>query len=361
MDQAGEIWEVYPHWGLILISCLAWVLFIQQRKIRLNHPAAISTWWVGLTFIIALSSSISAILKLNAFSLTLAERTIVVMDPWTWLLLALFTLVLFKHGVVRRSLELIPYEAKNALIQEQLLMESVSQTQRVLSLQEKVRDVQRLNLKSQMNPHFLFNILTGIQHLLMRQDSEKASLVFHKFRKLLMLGFMSHDRIIGAIQDEIDHVTQYLDLENDRIKKKLTIEWRIDPHVIIETTPCPLFILQPLVENAIWHGLEGIAKEPRIAITIQWQEEDLVIMVHDNGRGFAKKRKSDQESMHKKHASRGTQIVRERLQLLRHPGTIEITEKHRHHPFDSGVTSKLHLPLWALEPPMLPIEKKQAS
>lgn len=362
MDTWWDYWKVHPNWGLFVSSLISWILFLKLRKIRQGQPTSMSPLWLFLSFFVAVCSSILAIAELNTPWLN--EETFK-MAHWNivlWVIYGSVLLVMCKLSVTLRSLESLTYETKNALIQEQLLLQSVSQTQRVLSLQEKVHDAQRLSLKSQMNPHFLFNILTGIQHLLMKQESEKASLVFNKFRKLLMLGFMSHDRVIGTIQNEIDHVNQYLDLENDRISKTLSIDWRVGVEVNKETTPCPLFILQPLVENAIWHGLaDETIEKPQITIVVQWQDEDLEILVHDNGRGLSEKVSSRAESTHAKHASRGTQIVRERLQLLRHPGTFEIIENYPKHPFSSGITSKLHLPLWALEPPVLETEKRKAS
>jgi signal transduction histidine kinase len=248
---------------------------------------------------------------------------------------------------------------KNALIQEQLLLQSVSQTQRNLSLQRKVKDARRLNLKSQMNPHFLFNVLTGIQHLLMRNESEKASLVFSKFRRLLLLGFLSPDQVIGPLQQEIDQIEQYLELEDIRLEKKIKVQFEILADVHPKITPFPLFILQPLVENAIWHGLSSttIAK-PEIIIRIAWIDEGLEIKVQDNGIGM---KKTTEVNSKEAHRSRGTAIVRERLSLLHHPGTVKIQETPHEHPFSSGITAHIRLPLWALEPAWSDYEQSRAS
>ncbi|MBV42977.1 MAG: hypothetical protein CL834_08080 [Crocinitomicaceae bacterium] len=252
-----------------------------------------------------------------------------------------------------------PDFVKNSIIQEQLLLQSVSQTQRNLALQRKVKDARRLNLKSQMNPHFLFNILTGIQHLLMRNEGEKASLIFSKFRRLLLLGFLSPDQVIGPLQQEIDQIRQYLELEDIRLEKKIKVDFEILAGVNPKTTPFPLFIMQPLVENAIWHGLSShTVANPEIIIRIAWIDEELEIKVQDNGIGMKKPTSVNRKEAHR---SRGTAIVRERLSLLHHPGTLQTEETPEGHPFSSGVTAQIRLPLWALEPEWSDYEQSRAS
>lgn len=246
---------------------------------------------------------------------------------------------------------------REQLIEKQLLMQSVSQSQQNLLLKEKVRDSKRKHLKSQMNPHFIFNVLTGIQNLLQNAESQKAGLVFSRFRRLLMLGFMSQDRILGPLEQEMEHVEQYLELESLRLNSPVKFSWDISPDVVPSLVPCPLFILQPLVENAIWHGLNGEPTDaPQLRISVRWMNEDLVIAVCDNGRGLNQKTEGK-----KAHKSRGTAIVRERLALLRHRGDLQILELPSDHPFDQGVMSKLTLPLWALEPTWHVEEGKKAG
>lgn len=260
------------------------------------------------------------------------------------------------YGVLLRNVLDETSNTREQLIEKQLLMQSVSQSQQNLLLKEKVRESQRKHLKSQMNPHFIFNVLTGIQHLLQSAESKKAGLVFSRFRRLLMLGFMSQDRVLGPLSQEIDHVNQYLELEQIRLSHPIRFEWEIASEVLPHLVPCPLFILQPLVENAIWHGLNGGIAEPALKISVRWRDQDLIIAVSDNGQGL-----STDNSTPKTHKSRGTSIVRERLALLRHRGELLIQDRPKGHPFNQGVTAQLNLPLWALEPAWHASEKRKAS
>lgn len=274
-------------------------------------------------------------------------------------LISLLTISALSYARIIRMLQGSPEDVKNALIQEQLLLQSVSQTQRNLSLKRNVNDARRLNLKSQMNPHFLFNILTGIQNLLMRNESEKASMVFSKFRKLLLTGFLSHDQVIGSLRQEISHIDQYLELEDIRLEKKINVSWKIHPNVKVEITPFPLFILQPLVENAIWHGLSSPAvAEPQIKFDIAWFDDCLEIRIQDNGVGLHDAQRNKQQ---KKHHSRGTAIVKERLSLLHHSGELVIAEASDAHPFSTGITALIRLPLWSLEPAWSEREERKAG
>lgn len=348
---------------LILALVIALFLGLAQRNLKVlslkNSGLNIRPVLLFTRFVFV-STSVAAILELldivfwsggssiNSFS----SQTLIIIGALTIISTILYARVLQRHT---RS----PEGAKNALIQEQLLLQSVSQTQRNLSLQRNVKDARRLNLKSQMNPHFLFNVLTGIQNLLMRNDSEKASLVFSKFRKLLLMGFLSHDQLIGSLQQEINHIKQYLELEDIRLEKKIEVQWEIHSNVEPLITPFPLFILQPLIENAIWHGLssESIVA-PKIIIRIEWASDDLEIFIQDNGIGF---QEEIREKRKKKHPSRGSAIVRERLSLLHHSGILKIHETSVSHPFNTGITACIQLPLWSLEPSWSVHEEKRAS
>lgn len=263
----------------------------------------------------------------------------------------------FWYGISLRSMLGHSENTREQLIQKQLLMQSVSQAQQNLLLKEQVRETKRRHLKSQMNPHFIFNVLTGIQNLLQEGNSQKAGTVFSRFRRLLMLGFMSQDRVLGSLAQEMDHVEQYLELEQTRLSASIQFQWKLAPDVVPSVIPCPLFILQPLVENAIWHGLSGTGiEQPTLEINIHWKDQDLVIAVCDNGRGM---RTSEEKS--REHKSRGTAIVKERLALLRHRGQLEILDCPANHPFERGVMARMTLPLWALEPSWHTNEERKAS
>ena len=271
--------------------------------------------------------------------------------PWSnaapWLFIASFTglalvLTFHKKGMKRLVAQTIP-SSDGRFIEEIILAQSLAQIQQNKALQDTLRKAKREHLRSQMNPHFLFNVLTGIQHLIMEGDTERASELFRRFRYLLMQGFLSGENSTGTLEQEIEHVESYLELEAVRVSNP--IAWTIDVHADLDpgTTLFPLFLIQPLVENAIWHGLNGgKLVDATIRIAIQWDgEDDLVVRVEDNGKGIATSR-----TARKGHTSRGTGIIRERIALLPHGGDLSLTNRMGFSSSAKGAVSTIRLKKW---------------
>lgn len=353
--------ESLPHWthllGLAMLLVISTGIWYNLRGVSKRFPLLIARpqRWFATAAIAALVVSLGFIgydVFVHGLTSVPSPRPLL-----TWGSITIAALNGIWYGISLRSLLGHSENTREQLIEKQLLMQSVSQAQQNVLLKEQVRETKRRHLKSQMNPHFIFNVLTGIQNLLQEGKNEKAGTVFSRFRRLLMLGFMSQDRVLGPLAQEMDHVEQYLELERTRLSESINFHWEIAPDVLPAVIPCPLFILQPLVENAIWHGLSGTGvDQPTLTIQIHWQEQDLVIAVCDNGIGI--RPKSDPKSSHK---SRGTAIVKERLALLRHRGQLEILDCPVGHPFAHGVTARMTLPLWSLEPTWHANEKRIAS
>ena len=251
-------------------------------------------------------------------------------------------LILHRAGMRRIVSQTIP-TSDGRFIEEIILAQSLAQIQKNKALRETLRNAKREHLRSQMNPHFLFNVLTGIQHLIMEGETERASDLFRRFRHLLMQGFLTGENSTGTLEEELEHVESYLELEAVRVTSP--IAWSLDVHSDVDpgTTPCPLFLIQPLVENAIWHGLDGgQTSEPAIRIAIQWEkDEDLVIRVEDNGRGI-----TENSDRPKQHASRGTSIVQERLSLLHHGGELSVENRWSLPLKSPGAVSTIRLFQW---------------
>ncbi len=269
------------------------------------------------------------------------------MQAAPWLLGSSFAalvvvLMLHRRGMQRIVSQTIP-TSDGRFIEEIILAQSLAQIQKNNALRETLRNAKREHLRSQMNPHFLFNVLTGIQHLIMEGETERASDLFRRFRHLLMQGFLTGENNTGTLEEELEHVESYLELEAVRVTRP--IAWTLDVHHDVDpgTTPCPLFLIQPLVENAIWHGLDGgQTKDPAIRIAIQWEkDDDLVIRVEDNGRGI-----SEPSERTKQHTSRGTSIVRERLSLLPQGGELLVENRWSLPMASPGAVSTIRLFQW---------------
>lgn len=249
--------------------------------------------------------------------------------------------------------------------QRRLLQNGIAVVGQNVEMREAIRASKRRNLRSQMNPHFLFNVLTGVQHLLIRDQREKALHIFERFRHLLVQSFQIQHKVVGSIAEELQHVQEYIELELRRVTGPF--EWSIScaENVNTHETPCPLLVLQPLVENAIWHGLRGGRMTGgNIRIEVNWEGHDLVLKVLDNGRPVEVERDVEavpdlgtwsdgtpkQEfTRDSKYGSRALAILKERLALFRHKGSFTLTETPPGHPFESGMCAKIHLPFWRIQ------------
>ena len=333
------------HLGFAVITAFFLSLFFAPLGESLNHSLRVRGFVAAAGFgaVLAATSWIFQVLQVASAWVELTRSAL-----WWSILIVYASILLYFRSLLVAQEPGKNKAAQNAIIQEQLLIQSVAQVKKNISLRDRVRQAKRNNLRSQMNPHFLFNVLTGIQHLLFTEQGDKASDVFRRFRKLLMQGFMTTDKNIISIQQELDHVGQYIDLESIRLTKPIVWKSIVDSTVSLASTPCPKFLLQPLVENAIWHGLSGLSTEnPAVELHIFWDNESLVLQVHDNGKGLSTKELVKKEG----HQSRGTAIIRERLGLLRHPGKLELRDPKDQDPYSQGTVAQIRLPLWALEPP----------
>ena len=177
----------------------------------------------------------------------------------------------------------------------------------------------RLNaLRSQMNPHFIFNALNSIKAYFIENDQEKAIFYLNKFSKLIrkILENSREEQITMA--EEIDTVAMYSEIENDRFQNNIHISIDVDKQIDTQIIKVPALFLIPFVENAIWHGLatkEG-TKELNIKVTRDPAKENVIIItVHDNGIG----RKASIEKNKKNYLEKesiGLTLTKDRLDLF---------------------------------------------
>lgn len=125
------------------------------------------------------------------------------------------------------------------------------------------KNMELQNLKSQINPHFLFNTLNSV-NALMAKDPEKARTMNAILARLLRFSLDGYDKRFVTLKQELDFIRDYLDIEKVRLGNKLRVHEEIDPKVL--QAEVPSMLLQPIVENAIKHGISKEAKEGRLEI-----------------------------------------------------------------------------------------------
>jgi len=137
-------------------------------------------------------------------------------------------------------------------------------------------------LRAQINPHFLFNSLNTIRYFV-RTEPETARRLLLDLSEVFQRALGSGDFV--SLKDEISYVEAYLELEKARLDERLEVEWLIPDETVLET-PVPTLILQPLVENAVIHGISKKTEGGKITVSIESWGTDLIIHVRDNGLGF---------------------------------------------------------------------------
>lgn len=155
---------------------------------------------------------------------------------------------------------------------------------RALSLESSLANARLNALRAQLQPHFLFNSLNAIATLL-RRDPRLAEATLMSLSELLRLALSQSEKPEHALREEMEFVQRYLEIQQTRFGDRLQVEQDIEP----ATLDClvPTLLLQPLVENAIRHGIEPTDKAGVVRLTARRQDANLMLTVEDNGVGLA--------------------------------------------------------------------------
>mgnify|MGYP006112690219 CR=1 FL=1 len=222
----------------------------------------------------------------------------------------------------------IKNEALNPLILAERyrgLSQSLIQIRRKTDVSEELVKIRQKNLLLLMNPHFIFNVLTGIHMLLMKGDTKKTLEALEKFKGLIIRCWGSAtdnptSLRVSSVQTEIDFINDYFDLESLRLSGKVSL--KINTNINLDHE-IPAFLIQPIVENALWHGVDisghqGSIPEIELSFNVDSDLQALLITVLDNGSGLSNSSnlKTSTKISEANRQSHGLNILRERLQLI---------------------------------------------
>jgi len=185
--------------------------------------------------------------------------------------------------------------------------------QRGLKNEKDILSLKQDALRSQMNPHFIFNALNSIKLYIINNDAKLASRYLNKFSKLIRKILEGSNTREICLDTELETMSLYITIENIRFPNKIKYTVKIDEGININKIRLPPLVLQPFLENALWHGLSSKKENKKLMIHVTKNTENLVdIIIEDNGigRGASAKIKS-QNSLTKK--SMGINISKERL------------------------------------------------
>jgi hypothetical protein len=215
------------------------------------------------------------------------------------------------------------------------------QAQRELR-RRQLLEVELRGIRSQMNPHFLFNAMSSIQNLIRKEEQEKADLYLGQFAGLMRKTLRNTAEEFIPLTDEIETLEQYCSLES--LRHPFHYEFKIDDRLDAHNTYVPSMLLQPIIENAILHGLGPKVGPKELIVTIQPGENGLQCTIQDNGVGVLATQKQKDG---KDHRSMGMKLVRQRLDLmgLRGHEHLSITDRSTLNPPAEGTLVYLTIPL----------------
>ncbi|NER17265.1 tetratricopeptide repeat-containing sensor histidine kinase [Spongiivirga citrea] len=209
---------------------------------------------------------------------------------------------------------LIIYNLRQRLKSQKLLLAKNEQLKNA-KLKEQLQDLEMKALRAQMNPHFLFNCLNAINTMILQNDGDNASRYLAKFSKLVRLILENSEQQKVSLKDELDMLESYIQLEAIRFNNKMDYDINVDESIDQFNTFIPSMVLQPFVENGIWHGLLHKEKKGLLTINIKENNDDLLCEIIDNGIGREKSLSLEKQE-HLKKKSMGIKITTERLKIL---------------------------------------------
>ena len=205
------------------------------------------------------------------------------------------------------------------------------ETERILmATKQQMADIEMQALRAQMNPHFIFNCLNSINRYIVKSDQATASLYLTRFAKLIRLILDNSNSKTVTLTNELEALRLYIEMESIRFEKQFDYSITVDEEVHPDHVYVPPLIIQPYVENAIWHGLLHKESAGQLRVQINRKNGSLLeCVVEDNGVGREKARELKSKSAnHSK--SLGMKLTESRLALLnKHSNwdaSVEITD-----------------------------------
>lgn len=203
----------------------------------------------------------------------------------------------------------------------------------------------RLN-RVRINPHFFFNSLTTLQGMALKEsDGKKTYTNLYLFSKLMRQTLESSYSDLTSVSKELEYLTNYVELQKLNLHDKFSFKVTVQENLDTERIMIPSMILQPFIENSIEHGFSDIETGGLIHLNIETKNEELAIVIQDNGKGIQK-----ETTRKKEHTSRAMQITSDRLFLLN-----KIHKSNARFLINNGVSGGIQVEIF------LPLQRKNES
>jgi tetratricopeptide (TPR) repeat protein len=213
---------------------------------------------------------------------------------------------------------------------------------RLAELKTHIAETELKALRSQLNPHFIFNSLNSIGDYIARHDKVTADIYLAKFAKLMRRILENSENKMISLADDLQTLELYMQLEALRLDNKFLYEILVDDDIDTKITMVPPMLLQPFVENSIWHGISPKQGSGKIIIRVRRWEEMIEYVVEDNGIG---REQASKLKLHKKGPSRksfGIRVTQSRINIINQDKSgnakVELTD------LDEGTRVSIRLP-----------------
>jgi ligand-binding sensor domain-containing protein/putative methionine-R-sulfoxide reductase with GAF domain len=265
-----------------------------------------------------------------------------------------------KHFFTKQHLQTLQTIASlcSANISRAMAMDAMKKSRlELLELNIKMAESKFMNLRLQMNPHFLFNSLSSIQHLIVSQQTTRAYKYLTLFSNFLRSLLGNAEKNFILLDEELKILQMYIELESLRFDQSFQYSIDVDESLAAEEVLVPPLMVQPFAENAIWHGLLHKEGEKKLSIRFYNHADDhLTCTIEDNGIGRTQAaiiRSNNYSAM--THESKGIGIIRERLVLLAQktgkPASVSINDLYDSNQHATGTQVLITIPYYNPEDP----------
>ena len=194
-----------------------------------------------------------------------------------------------------------------------------------LKYEAKINQIRLNHLKSQLNPHFIHNSLNAIQYYIQRNEVEISENYLTKFSKLMRMFFEYSKKASITIRDEVTLLKTYLEIEKLRFEDKIEYTIEVDDELNQDSREVPTMLIQPIVENAINHGLFHKKGEGKVEVHFKYINVDTYkILVRDDGIGLNKALELRPKGIKRLNSSK---VIAERLLLLKKSEQVDIEQE----------------------------------
>ncbi len=217
--------------------------------------------------------------------------------------------IIFKIGIISISLMLISIMLyiRNSNVTRKHHMEK-----QILTIENELIQSQKFALRSQMNPHFIFNALNSIQNFVLKNDVDSANYYLSNFSMMMRKVLEYSQNNFITLHEELELIELYLKMEKLRFSNKFVTHIIIDPGIDVHSIRIPPMLLQPFLENSILHGLQLIKHKGILSLSIHNKGDMIAIIIEDNGIGRDRARQIRQKQFHK---SKGLKNIEKRIKL----------------------------------------------